>query len=143
MSLKGKGAEKKINKHLKKLLKHPDWWSHRLPDAAACMGRLQKQPADYILMYKGLPILFEVKEENRPDRLTRSRLTQLPKMRLFAKAGGVSVFLIYHYNQDIWRLFFSEDINKDTPLTMDVTCFPPIESIEEVFIVLENLVINN
>lgn len=140
MSSKGKRAEKKIAKHLKTISKNPDWWVHRLPDAGQCMGRLQKQPADYIVMYQGSAMLIEVKEETRPNKLARSRLTQFPKMRLFEMAGGRSIFLIYHYNENLWRLFSASELSKRvvTP-TIDLDEFVTLKNLTEVFFVIENL----
>ena len=103
-----------------------------------CKGLLQKQPADYMVMYKGAPLLIEVKEEKRPDKLAKSRLTQLPKMRLFEMAGGAAVFLIYHYEQDVWRVFSPLYVTNNTPSTMDLTVFSTINNLEDVFGIMEN-----
>lgn len=47
--------------------------------------------------------LIEVKETAHEYRLSRDRLTQLPRMRKRDKCGGSSYVLIYHTELRLWR----------------------------------------
>jgi hypothetical protein len=106
----GKKSEKEVTAHLKDLSKYPDIWYHRLPDAGVCMGRLPKQPADYLVVCRGEPTLVEVKEEKHPDKIAASRLSQASKMVRFTWAGGKAVFLIHHYVGGYWRCVPVDDV---------------------------------
>lgn len=112
MPSKGKKAEKKLTKHLKERATRPEFWFHRFPDAGVCLGRLPKQPADYEFVYRGVPVLIEVKEEKQPASILASRLTQTPKMKRFCMAGGQAYFLINHYELDVWRLIDVHDVKQ-------------------------------
>ena len=135
----GKRAEKKLTKHLKERATRPEFWYHRFPDAGVCMGRLPKQPADYIIMVRGVSALLEVKEEKRPAKIAASRLTQTPKMRRFLMAGGQGYFVVYHYEFDMWRLFAVEDIVKRTG-TMELDDYNEYHTIKELFDTLVPLI---
>ena len=105
MSLKGKPTEKKLTAYLKFLMQDPDWWFHRFPDAGVCMGRIQKQPADYMIMYRGDSALLEVKECESHTSIPKSRLTQLAKMKRFEMAGGLGLFIIHIPDKREWMYF--------------------------------------
>ena len=110
MPSKGKNAERKLTKHLKEKATRPEFWSHRFPDAGVCQGRLPKQPADYLIVYRGVPALLEVKEEKRPAQIAASRFTQSPKMKRFCMAGGQAFFTIHHYEFGVWRILPIGDV---------------------------------
>lgn len=103
------------------------------------MGRLPKQPADFIFVYLGVPCLVEVKEEIRATKIAASRLTQSPKMKRFCMAGGQAYYIIYHYTEDVWRLLNVTDPDKKTG-TLDVSKYTAHQTIEELFNVLLPLI---
>jgi len=127
----GKIAENKVRAYLKKLATHPDHWWHRFPDAGVCRGRLPKQPADFMAMYRGRMTLLEVKEVASADKVPVSRLTQLPKMRRFIMAGGSALFIFWHYNHRHWRVVDVRTIPEDIGASLDLT---PWETMEELAI---------
>lgn len=139
----GKPTEKKLTKKLKKLMEQPEWWFHRLPDAAVCRGRIPKQPADYMIMYMGILALVEAKEcekkaTGKSNTIPVSRLTQLPKMRRFAMAGGRAFFIISHPGEWSWRLIHLDQVNehrKGAAIMLDP--FPEMKTIEELFDAVE------
>lgn len=96
------------------------------------MGRLPKQPADYLIMYRGAAVLLEVKEEKRTDRITASRLTQSPKMKRFIMAGGQAYFLIYHHEVDLWRFFEVNQLPKPTGI-IQLGKFAVYQTVKEMF----------
>ncbi len=127
---KGKTAEKAVTKKLKELSASKDWWYHRLPDASVCRGRLPKQPADYMVMYRGAPCLLEVKENgNSKPRFPLSRFTQIPKMRIFSMAKGLSLFIILRTDINEWYLLDIADVMVDSKsLNLDTfVSFPDID----------------
>lgn len=113
MKSSGKATEKKLTAHLKELMREPDWWFHRFPDASVCRGRIQKQPADYLVMHKGRPALIEAKECESTTSIPKSRLTQLAKMRRFEMAGGDGLFIISHPTLNWkWRMLSILDVEQ-------------------------------
>ena len=139
MPPKGKNAEKKLTKHLKERAPRPDFWFHRFPDAGVCQGRLPKQPADYLIVYRGVPALLEVKEEKRPAQIAASRLTQAPKMKRFAMAGGPAFFIIHHYELNVWRLISIGEVTQKKG-TIQLKDYVVYETIKELFNVLLPLI---
>ena len=132
----GKVAEGKLTAHLKELMKNPRWWYHRLPDAGVCMGRLPAQPADYIVMYDGIPMLLECKESKSETTVAGSRFTQSPKMTRFTMAGGKCGFAIYfRYAKVPYWIFVGLDdvkkMGKSLKVTDDYFRFPNIETLME------------
>ena len=103
------------------------------------MGRLPKQPADYIIMIRGATVLLEVKEEKRPAQIAASRLTQTPKMKRFVMAGGQGYFIIYHYELNLWRLFEVGDVVQRTG-TVKLEHYNVFETIKELFDTLVPLI---
>ncbi len=89
--------ESDFNNSLKKLKSlRLDFDFLRLYDSKSAGGRyIKAQPADYILVYKGLVIFVELKE-CKTKSIPYSRLTQLPKLLRLSKAGATCVFLISH-----------------------------------------------
>ncbi len=132
----GKVAEGKFTEHMKELTKNPDWWCHRFPDAAVCMGRIPVQPADYIIMYKGAPMLVEVKESKRETSIPKSRFTQTPKMTRFDMAGGSCGFLVFfRYAKDPYWIFVSLEnakaVDKSLKITDDFIQYSSIDELVE------------
>lgn len=132
----GKVAEGKLTTHLKVLMKDPSWWYHRFPDAGVCMGRIPKQPADYIVMYKGVAMLLEVKESKSETSVPASRFTQSPKMRRFKMAGGRCGFIVYfRYATEPYWIYVSlaavQVMEKSLKVTADYIKYPSIELLME------------
>jgi Holliday junction resolvase len=118
----GKVAEGKFTAHMKERMKLPEWWFHRFPDAAVCMGRIPKQPADYIIMHNGRPMLVEVKESKSETSVAKSRFTQAPKMTRFNMAGGRCGFLVYfRYAVEPYWVFVPLDVAKAAEKSVKIT----------------------
>lgn len=103
---RGKVAEDAIKKYLA-------WWeeqsvhreANRLTDTKAA-GRIIKAAAADFEYYCGDPIrhgLIEVKETEHEFRLSRSKVSQLARLRKREKCGGVSYVLVYHSTINCWR----------------------------------------
>jgi len=107
-----------------------------MPDAGVCMGRLPKQPADYIISRGRNTYLIEVKEEKREDKIAGKRLSQKPKMVLFGMTGHKAYFLIHHYEHGYWRCVPVSEVEK-TSGTLNISHFPTM-SLEDIF---ENVII--
>jgi len=130
----GKRAEKKFTAEGKDRMKDPLWWVHRFPDAAVCRGRIPKQPADYLVLYKGVPAaLVEVKETQYEDKIETARLTQRPKMRRFMMAGGLAYFVVYHYNHGFWRLVPAADTFEAKKSSVRLTDYKALPSVKEIY----------
>ena len=136
---KGKNAEKKLTRHLKERATRPEFWFHRFPDAGVCQGRLPKQPADYLIVYRGVSALLEVKEEIKPAQIIASRLTQTPKMKRFCMAGGQAFFVIHHYEFGVWRLLPIRDVMQKKG-TIQLQDYAVYETIKELFNILLPLI---
>lgn len=132
----GKRAEKKFTAGAKELMRDPQWWVHRFPDAAVCRGRIPKQPADYLVMYKGVAYLVEVKESKHSDKIETARLTQRPKMNRFIMAGGGACFVVYHYNEDLWRVVPTKALLHVETSSVDIKAYPTYKNIKEIFDVI-------
>ena len=134
MSSDGKSTEKKVTSCLKKLMEDPDWWFHRFPDAAVCRGRIPKQPADYLVMYRGVPALIEVKECESFTSIPKSRLTQLAKMKRFTMAGGRGLFLISHPKHEWqWRYFTVQKVSQFEGASVKFEEIPSFNKLNAVF----------
>lgn len=119
----GKVAERKFTEHLKELMLNPLWFGHRFPDAGVCMGRVPVQPADYMVMYNGSPMmLLECKESKSETSVPASRFTQVPKMTRFVMAGGKAGFCIYfRYAAEPYWIFVSLEDAKNIGTSLKVT----------------------
>lgn len=106
---RGKKAEKSVQDLLTSYSNASVRFSFlRLPDARAAGGRLGKMVCDYLAWYlkpdgEHLSIQLEVKETEKTDRIARDKLSQIPKMRLVAMAGGHGLFIIFHSKLNKWR----------------------------------------
>ena len=134
----GKQTEKKVTEFLKTLMEQPEWWFHRFPDAAVCRGRIPKQPADYLVMKNGVSFLMEVKECEKMTSLPKSRLTQLPKMKRFAMAGGRGIFLVSHPKHDWqWRYFTTHHVARAGGASIPFADIKAFRSLKAVFADIE------
>lgn len=110
MSVSNKGiwAEKKVKDYLEVWQQcSPMREFSRLTDAKAA-GRIIKAAAadfEYFTMEHLSRVhgLIEVKETAHDFRLSKDRLTQLPRLRKREKCGGSSYVLIYHTGLKKWR----------------------------------------
>ena len=107
---RGVYAEKKVKEYL-------DGWQgrsnyrefNRMTDSKAA-GRIIKAAAadfDYYCVTKDMARfhgLIEVKETEHAYRLSRDKVTQLPRVRKRQKCGGKSYVVIYHSRTYQWRV---------------------------------------
>lgn len=108
---RGAFAEKKVKECLE------DWEAgdtcrefSRLTDTKAA-GRIIKAADADFAYYANLDRpednichgLIEVKETEHEYRLSRDKVSQLPRLRKREKCGGTSVVLVYHSTLKVWR----------------------------------------
>ena len=102
----GKEYEKQVQDYLRKLAaKHADFDWLRLPDARTSMGRIGKMPADFEIFSTHGHGLVEVKSIDHAFRLPHAKLTQIPKMKVRAMAGGFCIVITYFKKTKTWRGF--------------------------------------
>lgn len=104
MKNKGKRLESSIRKEFENLLVSRGFAYYRCPDARACMGRIKKQPGDFFFFTKTDTYLIEVKEVKHDFRIPKKRITQLPKMRLFALTCVKPFVIIKHTQTESYRV---------------------------------------
>lgn len=104
MSLTNDGirAQEKLQAALKHLVEHDRCYYHRLYDTRAARTYLPKQPADFIAVLRGSPLLIECKSSKRHGSLARwvrsaCESHQIAGSRIWTRAGGLSLFLHWHY----------------------------------------------
>jgi hypothetical protein len=112
---RGKDAEKAVEKLLgiaNNRIFEFAW--HRYPDTRAARGLIQAQPCDYLIACGGA-FHLEVKSTKHDYRLTRDKLSQLPRLLVFSSAGIPFVVLVYHSVLRQWRCvpgeFFAGDLH--------------------------------
>lgn len=101
---RGKAAEKKVHEAL------TAWAAdigsrefNRLLDARAAGRVVKAAPADFEFFSAGTHGLVEVKSVQHDFRLPRGSVTQIPRLRKRAMAGGVCLVLVYHSTLKLWR----------------------------------------
>ena len=98
---RGKEFETKVQRAYEKLQATKELVCLRLYDTRSAGNYLPAQPGDFIIVYKGVPILLEVKSSEKFDTLSgkRAPLTslfdaeQVAKMRLWRRAGAYPIVL--------------------------------------------------
>lgn len=101
---RGKDAEKKVHEALTTWV--GDIGSrefNRLMDTRAAGRIVKAAAADFEFFSAGIHGLIEAKETEHEFRLQRSKITQIPRLRKRALAGGVCLVLIYHSTLKLWR----------------------------------------
>lgn len=101
---RGKDAEKKVHEALTA-------WAgdiasrefNRLIDTRAAGRIVKAAAADFEFFSAGAHGLIEAKETEHEFRLQRSKITQIPRLRKRAMAGGVCLVLVYHSTLKLWR----------------------------------------
>ena len=70
---------------------------YRFIDSSAARNMIQAQPADRLLIYKGQPILAEIKSSVDPDRFPLKNISkkQIGYGRRWVLAGAKSMFIIH------------------------------------------------
>jgi hypothetical protein len=108
---RGKETENAVQDYL-------GWWQersvyrefNRLPDTKAAGRIIKAAPADfdyYMGSLAGNPPAFgliEAKETEHEYRLSRDKISQLPRLRKREKCGGVCPILVYHSTIEKWRV---------------------------------------
>lgn len=101
---RGKWAEGKVHDFLKSFNKFSSTFDfQRMPDARAARGALAKQVADFEI-FDGYHGVVEVKETEHDYRIPKAKISQIPRMRKRANAGGKIIVVVYHSNIDKWRM---------------------------------------
>lgn len=101
---RGKDAEKKVHEALTTWV--GDVGSrefNRLMDTRAAGRIVKAAAADFEFFSAGVHGLIEAKETEHEFRLARSKITQIPRLRKRAMAGGVCLVLVYHSTLNLWR----------------------------------------
>lgn len=101
---RGKDAEKKVHEALTA-------WAgdigsrefNRLMDTRAAGRIVKAAAADFEFFSAGVHGLIEAKETEHEFRLARGKITQIPRLRKRALAGGVCLVLVYHSTLGLWR----------------------------------------
>lgn len=83
---------------------------NRLVDSKAAGRTIKAAAADFEFFCRPDPTrkagchgLIEVKQTEHEYRLTKANLTQLPRLRKRAKAGGLCFVLVLHSTTGLWR----------------------------------------
>ncbi len=100
---RGKSTEKAVTEFLKKLNVRADTAFLRFPDARSAQGFLAAQPADMLIVSKGVSIFLEIKHLNHPYRLPKAGLRQHTLLNKFAEAGAKTYVLVEHEGLG-WRI---------------------------------------
>lgn len=111
----GKATEELVLDILKEENRRVDFAFHRLPDAKSARGALAAQPADTLIVDKGLMAFLEIKALRHSFRLTKDRVSQLPTLHKFEAAGAVCLILCHHYMDGIWRIINARDLDASQP----------------------------
>jgi len=101
---RGAYAQSKVQQFLKDCAARNaqmDW--ERIYDAKSSRGAIPARPGDYAVFAPGQHIWIEVKETKHTHRISKSKLTQIPKLRIRELAGGTIFILIYHSTLKKWR----------------------------------------
>ena len=126
---RGKAAERLVEATLKKFNSWANFAYFRMPDARAAMGRLKASPGDFLYFCGDLSGFIEVKSTTHAYRLTRAAVSQLPTLQKFSMAGAANLILVYHIEQNVWRVLYPTDLESDTPSwdLKDVPTYPTAE----------------
>ena len=111
----GRETEKIVEAILREENKRIDFVWHRLPDSKQSRGLVQAQPADYMLVDRGVATLLEIKSLRHAYRIPKDRITQLPMLHKFAAAGAVCLVLIHHYMTGVWRVVNADELEAGVP----------------------------
>jgi hypothetical protein len=98
----------------------------RFPDSRSARGFLAAQPADFLVISRGVPIFLEVKHLKAPYRLPKDKVRQHAMLNKFNIAGSVSLVLVEHEGIG-WRVVSIENLTPDVP-SWDLREFPVFNS---------------
>lgn len=116
---RGKETEKQVKLLLEEFNKRSDFAYDRQPDARAAGGHLKAAICDFIVWFKSgdknLSVLLEVKETQHDYRLTRDKVSQLPRMKKVVSAGAYGYIIVYHSTIKKWRIININDLEFGVP----------------------------
>ena len=101
----GKESEKLLDQYLKSTMSlDKDIVFYKFVDSSAARNLINNQPADRLLIYKGKPILVEIKSSIDPDRFPLKNISkkQIGAARRWNLAGAKSMFIIHRKPTDEW-----------------------------------------
>jgi hypothetical protein len=102
---RGKYAEKEVETYLKKLNAADSGFAYfRLADSRAARGMIAASPADFLYFRGGVGGFIEVKSSSHPFRIAKDKISQLPTLNKFDKAGAKSWVLLHHSSLNRWRI---------------------------------------
>lgn len=108
---RGKVAETAVQKYLTRWAAAlPKREFNRLADTKAAGRIIKAAPADFDFYAEGNFGLIEVKETKHDYRLERSKVSQLPRLRLRASAGGLCLVLVLHSTLNKWRALLVQEL---------------------------------
>jgi len=129
---RGKNEEKEVHRWLENVdrqLHHFDWL--RLPDARTAMGRGTAMPGDFEFFYRNGHGLIEVKAVAHDFRLPVKNVTQLPRMRKRALAGGDCYILVHHTTSGQWRRIPATEMDLRDAGSWDLSGYPAYDSVAQ------------
>lgn len=101
---RGKDAEKKVQEALAAWAEGTGSREfNRLMDTRAAGRIVKAAAADFEFFSAGVHGLIEAKETEHEFRLARAKITQIPRLRKRALAGGVCLVLVHHSTLKLWR----------------------------------------
>jgi len=101
MNNSGKYLENTVRNYYESL-KDPKIILHRFNDSTAGRNLTAAQPADFIIINRGQPVLLECKSTKHAYRLPK--FDQHARMRRWAMSGTHNLLLVHHYNEDVYRV---------------------------------------
>lgn len=129
---RGKKTEKKVQDYLESLNgAYAAFDYERLPDARAAGGRLKAMAADFEFFAPGVHGLIEAKETEHEFRLHRDKVTQMPRLRKRALAGGHCLLVVFHSTTAKWRCIPIDDLPRIEKGSWDLTPWPAYGSLPE------------
>lgn len=130
---RGKSAEKKVRDYLKKVDERLlNWDFERLSDARSAGGRGAKiVVGDYAIFNPAFHGVIEVKEIAHDYRIPAANITQLPKLRKRALAGGHCYVLVLHTTTGKWRRILATDLELRNTGSWDLRPYPEYDSLED------------
>lgn len=101
---RGKAAEKAVKVALERWADgRADREVDRLMDTRAAGRVVKSAAADFAFYDAGRHGLLEVKSTEHDYRLSRTAITQIPRLRKREMCGGVCLVLVYHSSLNVWR----------------------------------------
>ena len=119
---RGKEAEDKVHEVLTDIMATDmNFDFDRLLDSRSAGRIVAPSVADFTFCYHGLAGALEVKQTNHAFRLKYSDFPQFPRMRRRAAAGGLSILVVYHTKEKLWRIIDVMDLEVITRASWDLS----------------------